>query len=78
MALRRAMKTLDEDIADGVRFGFPMCCIMRFVKRGGTSNARQALDYGICTNKGNPFVPCHVYHFPDIPLWEQEIFDGDT
>ena len=74
----KTMKTPDEDIADGVRYGFPTCCIMQFVKRGGTANARQAIDYGIVQNKGNPFVPCHLFHFPDIPLWDKEISGGDT
>ena len=72
------MKSVSEDMRDGRRYHFPECCVLAFCARGGTANASQALDYGICTNKGNPFVPCHVYHFPDIPLWRQEIFDGDT
>ena len=71
------MKTDMEDYLDGRRYGFPSCCIRAFIKRGGTANARQAIDYGIVQNNGNPFVPCHRFHFPDIPLWTQEILDGD-
>lgn len=77
MALRKAMKTLEEDFADGAVYGFPMCCIGAFCARGGTANARQALDYGIVNNNGNPFVPCHLWHFPDVPLWQQDFFDDD-
>ena len=72
------MKAVSEDLRDGGRYGFPECCVLAFCARGGTANASQALDYGIVQNNGSPFVPCHLWHFPDIPLWEQEIFDGDT
>ena len=73
------MKTLDEDVADGLAYGFPTCCILAFLCGGGTAGGvPQALERGVVRNQGNPFVPCHVYHFPDIPLWKQEILDGDT
>lgn len=69
------MKSPTDDLHDGVRYGFPLCCIFAFIRRGGTANTRQALDYGIVQNNGNPFVPCHRYHFPDIPLSEHVFSD---
>jgi hypothetical protein len=71
------VKTLEEDILDGARYHFPPCCIAAFVERGGTANATQARDYGIVQNNGNPFVPCHLFHFPDIPLWDKEFSGAD-
>ena len=48
------MKTRDEDFADGIEYGFPMCCVIAFCARGGTANARQALDYGIVQQQRQP------------------------
>ena len=59
------MKTLDEDLTDGLEYGFPVCCVLMFVNRGGTANERQALDHGV-RDRNNPHVPCGMFHMPDF------------
>ena len=58
------MKSQDEDLTDGLAYGYPVCCILTFLNRGGTANCTQALVFGI-RDKANPHVPCWVLHFPD-------------
>ena len=60
------VKTIDEDVADGLEYGFPPCCILMFVNCGGTANGRQALERGVVRNMGNPYVPCGFFHQPDF------------
>ena len=67
------MKTFDEDVADGLAYGFPTCCILAFICGGGTAGGvPQALERGVVRNQGNPYVPCGIFHFPDeTEPWER-------
>ena len=67
------MKSIDEDLTDGLAYGFPVCCVLMFLNRGGTANDRQALDHGLC-NRDDPYVPCGFFHFPDYfpEAWQYE------
>ena len=68
----------DEDFTDGIEYGFPICCVIASalgearlmpVKPSTTASRRTTATHS---------CPAIVWHFPDIPLWKQEILDGDT
>ena len=60
------MKTIDEDFADGIEYGFPICCVLAFINAGGTANGKQALERGVVWNVDNPYVPCGLFHTADF------------
>ena len=57
------MKTLDEDLTDGLGYGYPVCCVAAFVAGGGTKNGQQAIERGVVDPHGNAYVACGVHHF---------------
>ena len=60
------MKSLEEDVRDGLAYGFPVCCVLKFIIEGGTANPRQALERGIAGGE-NPYIPCGFLHQADDP-----------
>lgn len=47
------------DFADGLNYGFPLCCVLRYT----LSSGEQAVDRGIVDPHGpNPYVPCNIFH----------------
>ena len=67
------MKSIDEDVTDGLYFGFPPCCILKFINEGGTANPRQAVERGV-TGGFNPYVPCGIFHFAE--RWPRVVDEG--
>jgi hypothetical protein len=67
------MKSIDEDLADGLAYGIPACCIIMFIAHGGTANDHQALDRGVVHGQWpwDEWVPCGVIHH-DFSLQQQE------
>ena len=47
-------------LRDGLYFGYPLCCVVRFALSGSDA---QAIARGVVDPHGeNPWVPCQVFH----------------
>ena len=71
-----SLRTSIRYIRLGLKFGYPLCCILRFslrvrpfpgAKRGGCDNGPDRFD-SEWTDGRSVFVPCNIFHQHDTHL----------
>lgn len=60
MSVRRWASLILLDLGDGLRYGYPLCCVLRF----SFSSGEQARARGVAYLAGGveAFVPCGIFH----------------
>lgn len=58
LRIRRWASLTFLDLGDGLRYGYPVCCVVRF----SFGRGEQAVKRGICHADSDPYVPCGIFH----------------
>ena len=60
--------SLAYHIRRGLREGYPLCCVLRWswTHTRSTPMRMQALERGVCRCETGSFVPCGVFHQPEM------------